>query len=248
MLLTCLLQGDSLSVVILNCVLIGLIGRLADLHDLSVFAFADDLTVASSSWISGSSAFSTLQSFCSSTDLVLNLSKCQLWTKGEPTGSYPIEFDQVSFRFNPFLLGAPIDIDVSCGDVFQQHNETTLYRANRIATHAFPYQFAYRLFVSLVSSCYNHFALACNLRATRSSSLKHAGGFVVNPSTPLLHLVIYFPLTFFSIIATSSNIFFMFNIHLTCAGDFFSLFGVPIHMSNGDLFIAYVMLLNLLVS
>ena len=57
-----------------------------------------------------------------------------------------------------------------------------------------------------------------------------------------------FPWPFSQFVVTSSNIFFMFNIHLTCAGDFFSLFGVPVHMSNSDLFIAYVMLLNLLVS
>ena len=45
-----LLQGDPLSVVILNCVRCPLVNRLSTLGDLTVYAFADDLTVVSTSW------------------------------------------------------------------------------------------------------------------------------------------------------------------------------------------------------
>ena len=78
-----LFQSDPLTVVILNCVLCPLLTRLSQIPDLSVYAFADDLTV-SSSWKSLNDAFTLLQYFCNSTDLVLNLSHCQLWNKGSP--------------------------------------------------------------------------------------------------------------------------------------------------------------------
>ena len=94
-----LLQGDPLSVVILNCVLCPLINRLSTVEDLSVYAFADDLTVVSTSWDTLALAYAMLCQFSTSTDLRLNLSKCQLWNKGNPYGHYPPDFDQFTFFF-----------------------------------------------------------------------------------------------------------------------------------------------------
>ena len=169
-----LLQGDPLSVVILNCVLCPLVTRLSVLDDLTVYAFADDLTVVSSSWDTLLSAYDLLCLFSSSSDLRLNLSKCQLWNKGIPYGHYPVCFDQFTFCFYPFLLGAPIDIGVSYDNSLSGTDETVLLRAQRIAKLPLPYVVSYRLFTSLVSSCYNHFALSCDLSASQSASLKHA--------------------------------------------------------------------------
>ena len=75
-----------------------LLFRLTTVDDISIFAFADDLTVVSS-WVSLSEVFDLLQLFCATTDLVLNLSKCQLWNKGSPAGDYPIVFDQFTCCF-----------------------------------------------------------------------------------------------------------------------------------------------------
>ena len=69
-----LLQGDPLSVVILNCALCPLVHKLSTIGDLSVYAFADDLTVVPSSWETLSDAYVVLCQFCASTDLHLNLS------------------------------------------------------------------------------------------------------------------------------------------------------------------------------
>ena len=111
-----LLQGDPLSVVILNCVLCPLLRQLSSISGLSVYAFANNLTIVSSSWDTLHQAYHFLGLFCSNTDLILNISKCQLWNKGSPLGTYPFTFDQFSFRFYPFLLGSPIDIGVSYAD------------------------------------------------------------------------------------------------------------------------------------
>lgn len=54
------IQGDPLSVVILNCVLCPLRTRLSQIPDLSVDAFVDDLTVFFSSWNSFNDVFFTL--------------------------------------------------------------------------------------------------------------------------------------------------------------------------------------------
>ncbi len=169
-----LLQGGPLSVVILNCVLCPLLHQLSAIQGLSVYAFADDLTVVSSSWDILHQAYQLLHLFCSTTDLVLNASKCQLWNKGTPLGNYPPAFDQFSFRFYPFLLGSPIDIGTSYADSLQQHDDTTLTRAKKIAKLPLPYRVTYRLFVALVSSCYNHFALSCDMTPSQSKSLKQA--------------------------------------------------------------------------
>ena len=149
-----LLQGDPLSVVILNCVLCPLLRQLASIPDLTVYAFADDLAIVSSSWDTLNQAYQLLRLFCANTDLVLNVSKCQLWNKGSPHGTYPLDFDQFAFCFYPFLLGSPIDIGVPYSDSHQQHDETILTRARKIAKLSLPYRVIYRLFVSLVSSCY----------------------------------------------------------------------------------------------
>ena len=83
-----------------------LIHKLTAVQDLSVYAFADDLTVVSSSWDSLFSAYNVLQLFSSATSLRLNLTKCQLWNKGNPLHQYPAIFDQFDFCFYPFLLGS----------------------------------------------------------------------------------------------------------------------------------------------
>ena len=169
-----LLQGDPLSVVILNCVLAPLLRQLSLVSDLTIYAFADDLTVVSSSWDTLCQAYQYLQHFCQCTDLILNTSKCQLWNKGIPLGEYPLAFNDLCYRFYPFLLGAPIDIGIPYSDSVSEQNTTTLKRARRIAKLPLPYRVTYRLFVSLVSSCYNHFALSCDIPAPHSNSLKHA--------------------------------------------------------------------------
>ena len=94
--------------------------------------------------------------------------------KGSPQGTYPLDFDQFAFRFYPFLLGSPIDICVPYSDSIQQHDEAILARARKIAKLSLPYRVIYRLFVSLVSSCYNHYALSCDMTPTQCTSLKHA--------------------------------------------------------------------------
>ncbi len=192
-------QGDPLSVVILNCVLCPLLNKLFGIDDLTVYAFADDLTIIFSSWDVLYQAFGVLNLFCSTTDLMLNLSKCQLWNKRSPAGTYPSAVDQFSFCFFPFLLGSPIDIGVSYEHSLQKHDEFVLSRAKKIAKLPLPYQVAYRLFVSSVSSCYNHFALSYDIRPAQSNSLKHAitpswsqsvvNGSAVKPSTHQSHLV-----------------------------------------------------------
>ncbi len=91
-----------------------------------------------------------------------------------PSGDYPPSFDDLCFRFYPFLLGSPIDIGVPYSDSISQHNATTLSRARKIAKLPLPYRVTYRLFVSLVSSCYNHFALSCDIPTPHANSLKHA--------------------------------------------------------------------------
>ena len=169
-----LLQGDPLSVVILNCVLCPLLRQLSSLLDLTLYAFADDLTIVSSSWNTLDQAYQLLQLFCASTDLVLNVSKCQLWNKGSPHGTYPLAFDQFAFRFYPFLLGSPIDIGVPYADSVQNHDSTILARARKISRLSLSYRVMYRLFVSLVSSCYNHYALSCDMTPAQCTSLRHA--------------------------------------------------------------------------
>lgn len=145
-----LLQGDPLSVVILNCVLCPLLRRLAGIPDLSCYAFADDLTIVSSNWDSLASAYEILVVFCSVTDLVLNLDKCQIWTKGLPSGHYPLTFDRFKVSFYPFLLGSPIDIGVSYLDSLSHSDSVVLTRAKRISRLSVPYEVAYRLYVSLL--------------------------------------------------------------------------------------------------
>lgn len=44
-----------------------------------------------------------------------------------------------------------------------------------------PYVVSYRLFTSLVSSCYNHYALSCDMSSSQNSSLKHAIASILVP-------------------------------------------------------------------
>ena len=98
-----LLQGDPSSVVILNGILCPLINRLSTVEDLSVYAFADDLTVVSTSWDTFAFAYTVLCQFSASTDLRLNLSKCQLWNKGNPYGLLLSILVRFSYRCWCFL-------------------------------------------------------------------------------------------------------------------------------------------------
>ena len=168
-----LLQGDPLSVVILNCILCPLVCKLSTIGDLSVYAFADDLTVVSCSWDALFDAYTILCRFSTSTDLHLNLSKCQLWKKGSPYGQYPSGFDQFTFCFYTFLLGSSIDIGVPYEDSLCKLDNAVLTRAKRIAKLPLPYVVSYRLFTSLVASCYNHYALS-DMSSSQNVFLKHA--------------------------------------------------------------------------
>lgn len=167
--------------VFLNCIFCPLVNKLANIGDLTVDAFADDLTIVSSSWDIHSTAYDVLKLFSSTTDLRLNLSKCQLWNKSNPFGHYPSEFDQFSFCFYPFLLGSPIDIGVFYDISLPKHDETALARAKTIAKPPLPHVVAYRLFASLVSSCYNHFALSCDMRPSQKKSLKRTISSILVP-------------------------------------------------------------------
>lgn len=167
--------------IVLNCVLCPLVHKLFTILDLSVYAFADDLTVVSSSWDSLLQAYVVLQSFSAATDMHLNLHKFQIWNKGNPLCSYPVVFDQFEFRFYPFLLGSPIDVGVPCDDSLVKLRDTVVLRAKRIAKLSLPFAVSYRLFTSLVSSCYNHFALSCDIPADHVVSLKHSINSVLVP-------------------------------------------------------------------
>ena len=137
-----LLQGDPVSVVILNCVLCPLSNRLSTLEDLSVLmTFLLFLPHGTHSHLL------TLHSvnLVPPPTFALNLSKCQLWNKGNP-----------------------YDASISKTD------NAVLLRAQRIAKLPLPYVVSYRLFTSLVSSCYNHYALSCDMSSSQNASLKHA--------------------------------------------------------------------------
>ena len=112
--------------------------------------------------------------FSTSTDLRLNLSKCQLWNKGNPFGHYPPDFDQFTFCFYPFLLSSPIDVGVPYDASLSKMDDSVLLRARSIAKLPLPYVVSYRLFTSLVSSCYNHYALSCDISSSQNTSLKRA--------------------------------------------------------------------------
>ena len=155
--------------------------RLSAISDLTCYAFADDLTVISSSWDALAIAFDILCVFCSVTDLSLYLDKCEICTKGKPSGTYPIASDQLAFKFYPFLLGSPIDIGTPYGTALPSHDSHILTRAKRIARLDVSYDVAYRLFVSLVASYFNRFALACDMRPVQCASLRHSLASILVP-------------------------------------------------------------------
>ena len=126
--------------------------------DLTIYSFADDLTVVSLFPL-GTLLIKLITSFSS---FVL------------PPGTYPFAFDQFTFQFYPFLLGSPIDIGVPYSDSVQTHDSNILARARKISRLSLPYRVMYRLFVSLVSSCYNHYALSCDMTSAQCNSLNHA--------------------------------------------------------------------------
>ena len=73
-----------------------------------------------------------------------------------------------------FLSGSPIDVGVSYDASLSNTDKAVLLRAQRIAKLPLPYVVSDRLFTSLVSSCYNHFALSCDISSSQNASLKHA--------------------------------------------------------------------------
>ena len=93
-------------------------------------------------------------------------------------GQYLQKFDQLSFKFYPFLLGAPIVIGDYYDEPLIEHDNLILQRAKKNIKKCYllsvPYDVSDRLFVSLVLSCYNHFALACVLRPAQNAALRHA--------------------------------------------------------------------------
>lgn len=89
-------------------------------------------------------------------------------------GTYPHFFDQFVFRFYPYLLGSHVDVGTSYDDALKDQDFRILARARRIARLSVSFEVAYRLFVSLVSSCSNHLALSCDMRASQCASLRHA--------------------------------------------------------------------------
>ena len=246
-----LLQGDPLSVVIPNCVLKPLVTKLENIPGISVFAFADYLTVvASSCWDTLLEAFALLVSFCQSTDLVLILSKCKLWNKGIPIGTYPSVFDQLSFCFYPFSLGAPIDIGVPYDAALQVQDATAIHRAKKIAKLDLPYDVSYRLFVSLVSSFCNHFALACGIRTAQSTSLKHAITSILVPKQVGVSRVLYSLVTPGHLLSRGLFLNYrhivVYILHvqllLTSIDEPSYLYGNLVFLLRGDPFIAYVKL------
>ena len=201
-------------------------------------------TVVSSSWDTLYQAYRLLHLFCSSTDLELNTSKCQLWTKGSPLGNYPPIFDQLSFRFYPFSLGSPIDVGVSCSDSLQPHDDVTLTRAKKIAKLPLPYRVTYRLFVALVSSCYNHFALSCGMTPSQNKSLKHAVTSILVPkrSRWVCREALYSLTTPGHLL--SPQLFLNYR-HII---EYLLLCGIIHYVLNGDPFVDYVTLLKTLLS
>ena len=181
-----LLQGDPLSVIILNCVLCPLLRQLSLIPGLSVYAFADDLTVVSSSWDTLHQAYQSLIHFCECTDLTLNTSKCQLWNRGIPTGNYPPSFDQLCHRSTLFSLVHQLMLEFLIQTLFNSTEiQQYISRARNNSKLPLPYRVTYRLFVSLVSSCYNHFALSCDINPSHLNSLKHAVTSILVPKRSL---------------------------------------------------------------
>lgn len=72
-------------------------------------------------------------------------------------------------------MGSPVaDVGVSYVDSLVSHDAQVLSKAGCISRLSVPYDIAYRLFVSLVSSCYNQFALACDMGPAQCIALRHA--------------------------------------------------------------------------
>ena len=106
-----LLQGDPLSVVILNCVLCPLLNQRSTIQGLSFYAFADDLTVVSSSWDTLYQAYQLLQLFCSNTDLKLNsltLLNASCGLRVLHLGLTPLSSTNLVFVFTHFYLAHPL--------------------------------------------------------------------------------------------------------------------------------------------
>ena len=108
------------------------------------------------------------------TTFALILANANFGTKAIHTVITHKIFDQFTFCFYPFLLGSPIDVGVSYDASLSKTDNAVLLRAQRIAKLPLPYVVSYRLFTSLVSFCYNHYALSCDLSSCQNASLQHA--------------------------------------------------------------------------
>ena len=136
-------------------------------------------------------------------------------------------------------------------------DSAVLLRAKRIAKLPLPYVVSYRLFTSLVSFCYTHYALSCDMSFHRTAHLnmlslplwcpKGADGCVAKLSFLLLHPVIFYLPTSFLIIDTLLNICFILNRPIHTSVHTFHNCGTPLSILNGVLFPASVPPLNTLV-
>ena len=255
-----LLQGDPLSVVILNCVLCPLVTRLSSIGDLSLYAFADDLTVVSTSWDTLMAAYTTLCQFSASTDLLLNLTKCQLWNKGNPYGHHPPDFDQFTFCFYPFLIGSPIDIGVPYDDSLSKMDSAVLLRAKRIAIQYYLCHMLFFIDFSLPLSRHvtiimpfhviwaHHRIALLNMLLLQSLYLKGVVGSVARLFFLWFPPDTFFPLIFSSTIVTSLSIFCMLNRPPQISEPIYHKYGLLLSTLNGALFLVYVPLLNTSVS
>ena len=162
-----LLQGDPLSVVILNCVLCSLINRLSTMEDLSVYAFADALTVVSTSWDT-LICLPTLRSVS-----LVPLRTSVLTLVNDNFGIKVIHMDithpisiNLPFVFTHFCSVHRLMLVFPMTLIFSKMDDSVLLRARRIAKLPLPFVVSYRLFKSLVSSCYNHYALSCDIMSS----------------------------------------------------------------------------------
>lgn len=120
---------------------------------------------------------------------------------------------QLLYQFYPFLLGSPSDVAVNYDDSVLQHDDQTLSWGRKIVRLSLPDEVACRLFVSLVASCYHHFAMyyvvvfsefissrCCSFYRLPFLFPNVSNGRVVRLFALLSHPDTYFNLIFFSIV------------------------------------------------
>ena len=114
---------------------------------------------------------------------ILTFLSAKLWNKGLPYGTIPFGPSiSLPFCFYPFLLGSPIDNwSFPTPISFCKLDSAVLTRAKRIAKLPLPYTVPYRRFTSLVSTCYNHYALSCYMSSSQNVSFKRAINTILAP-------------------------------------------------------------------